>query len=163
MSYQKRQRNWKRLHPNSLREAFRLCKEFGRERKNLSVERIAELMDSSPDALYKWLSNASMPSGKIASYEHICGIHYVSEYLAAGANRVVIEIPSGRRADALELTELQAVMSEALSHLIRYYKGEADQVETEGELTEVLKGVAWHRENVHRNLQPEFELGGHDE
>ena len=162
MSFQKKRRNWKRLHPHSLREAFRLCKEHGRERKNLSVERIAELMDASPDALYKWLSNASMPSGKIAAYEHICGIHYVSEYLAASANRVVIEIPTGRKASALDLSELQAVMSEAMSHLIRYYQGEAEQEQTENELTLVLKGVAWHRENIHKGVQPEFNLENDD-
>ena len=36
-------RNWKRVQPGNLRDALRLCKDFALERKNLSVERIADL------------------------------------------------------------------------------------------------------------------------
>ena len=147
------------MRAGSLREAFRLTKEYGRERKNFSVERIAELLDCSPDALYKWLSNGSMPSGKIQAYEHICGIHLVSEYLAASANRIVIEIPTGKAANAADISELQAVISESVTKLIRFYRGEADQLETEDALTGVLNSVAWHRVNVHKTDQPELNLG----
>ena len=143
---------------SSLREAFRLCKEHAREKKNLSVERIAELLDASPDALYKWLSNASMPAGKIQTYEYICGIHLVSEYLAASGRRVVIEIPAGKTVDALEINQLQTVINDAVGTLIRFYSGDAEQAATEAGLTEILKDVAWHRENVHKSDQPELEL-----
>ncbi|MEJ1402530.1 MAG: helix-turn-helix transcriptional regulator [Candidatus Sedimenticola sp. (ex Thyasira tokunagai)] len=159
MPFQKKRRNWKRMRPTSLREALRLCKEHGREKKNLSVERIAELMDVSPDALYKWLSNASMPAGKIANYEHICGCHFASDYLAASNNRLVIEIPTGKAATALDINELQATFTDALHKLIKFYSCEADQRETEDGLTHCLAGLAWHRENVHKADQPELELG----
>lgn len=158
MTFPKKRRNWKRVHPTSLREAFRLCKEHAREKRNLSVERIAELMDASPDALYKWLSNASMPSGKIPTYEHICGINLVSQYLAASGGCVVIEIPTGKTANALELNELQAVVTDAMGKLIRFYNGEVGIEETESGLTAVLKGVAWHRENISKSEQPELDL-----
>ncbi|MES9873116.1 MAG: helix-turn-helix transcriptional regulator [Candidatus Sedimenticola sp. 6PFRAG7] len=158
MAFQKKNRNWKRLRPTSLREALRLCKEFAREKRNLSVERIAELMDVSPDALYKWLSNASMPAGKVAAYENICGCHYATDYQSASNNRLVIEIPSGRSATPMEITELQATFSQALHKLIRYYEGAADQQETEDDLVHCLAGLAWHRENVLKAEQPELEL-----
>ncbi len=158
MAFQKRRRNWKRLHPNSLREAFRLCKEHARETKNLSVERISELLDVSPDALYKWLSNGSMPSGKIQAYEHVCGIHYVSQYLAASANRLVIEVPTGRSAASMEINELQVAFGDAVKALIQYYDARMDQQATEDALTHILAGLAWHRENVHKAEQPELEL-----
>lgn len=158
MSFLPKQRDWKRIRPTSLREAFRLCKEHAREKKNLSIDHIAELLDATPDALYKWLSNASMPSGKIQAYECICGIHLVTEYLAATGNRIVIEIPTGRAVDALEINHLQLVINDAIGTLIRYYNGGADQASTEAGLTEILRGVAWHRENVHKSAQPELEL-----
>ena len=55
-------RNWKRVTPNSLRDALRLCKDHALEKKNLSVERIADLMGITADVLYKWLSNGRMPA-----------------------------------------------------------------------------------------------------
>ena len=160
MAFLKKQRNLKRVHPGSLIEAFRLCKEHAREKKNLSVERIAELMDASPDALYKWLSKASMPSGKIQAYEHICGIRLVSEYLAASGNRIVIEIPAGRLVEPIELNELQAVINDAMGKLIRFYDGTAERDVTEACLSAVIMGAAWHRENVRKAEQPELDLGG---
>jgi len=57
MAFPKHKRNWKQVRAASLKEALRLCKDFSRELKNLSMEHIAELMDASPDALYKWLAD----------------------------------------------------------------------------------------------------------
>ncbi len=159
MTFPKKPRNWKRVQARSLRDAFRLCKDHARERRNLSVERIAELLDTSPDALYKWLSNASMPSGKVQAYEHICGIHLVTEYLAASGSRVVIQIPAGRPADAMDINRLQAAIADAIGKLIRFYHGESAQADTEAALSEILKDLAWHRENVHKAEQPELALG----
>lgn len=158
MTFPKKRRNWKRVRPNSLREAFRLNKDYAAEKKNLSVEQIAELMDVSVEALYKWLSNASMPAGKIQTYEYICGINFVSDYLAASANRIVIEIPTGKASSALEINDLQRVVNDAIGTLIRFYNGDAEQAATEAGLTEILLGVAWHRENVHKAEQPELDL-----
>ncbi|MEJ1381374.1 MAG: helix-turn-helix transcriptional regulator [Candidatus Sedimenticola sp. (ex Thyasira tokunagai)] len=159
MAFPRKRTNWNRVRPSSLREALRFCKDYAKEKKNLSVEQIAELMDISPDALYKWLSNASMPMGKVASYEHICGCHFASDYLAASNNRMVIKIPTGKAATPLDINELQATFTHALLKLIKYYSREADQQETEDGLTSVLAGLAWHRENVHKADQPELELG----
>lgn len=158
MRFQKRAPNWKRIRPNSLREAYRLCKEHARIAKNLSVERIADLMGCSPDALYKWLSNGKMPSNYIPTYEHICGIHFVTEYLVASSGRIAIKIPNGRRATDMEISELQAVSNEAIAKLIRFYKGEADSEETLSALTHLLEGVATHRANVEKSSQPELAL-----
>ncbi|MEE9357355.1 helix-turn-helix domain-containing protein [Candidatus Vondammii sp. HM_W22] len=159
MSFPRKRRNWKRVRPSNLRDAFRLCKEYAREKKNLSVERIADLMGVSVDSLYKWLSNGKMPASMIQGYEHFCGIHLVSDYLASSANRLVIDIPTGRAVSAMETNELQAVFSDAFGMLIRYYNGEADQQVTEDNLTCILAGLVWHRENVRKTEQPELEFG----
>ena len=103
-------RNWKRVHPSSLHDALRLCKDHALEKRNCSVERkrIAELMDVTADLLYKWLSNGRMPVSSVPAYEHICGINFVSRWLAA--------------------------------------------------IQQGMEGLAWHKGNVKKHLQPEFEF-----
>lgn len=159
MSFQSKRRDWKRVQPNSLREAFRLCKDYAAEKRRLSVARIADEMGITEDLLYRYLSDGSMKAREIRIFEGICGARYVTHHLAASGNRVVVEIPSGRAAQALEVNELQAIIAEAIGKLIRFYNGDAGQADTEAGLTEVLQGVAWHRENVHKAEQPELELG----
>lgn len=158
MSFQKKRVMWKRVRPTSLRDAFRLCKDHAKDKKNHSVSRIAELMAVTEDTLYKWLGNGRMPATLIPVYENVCGIHLVTEYLAASTGRVVIEIPTGKPACALEMNELQAISTEAIGKLIRFYSGDADLEETETALTNTLKAMAQHRVNIHKAEQPELEL-----
>ena len=161
MPFQKKRRNWRDIRPRNLRDSFRLCKDHAKERKNLSVERIADLIGISDDLLYKWLSNGQMKASLIPSFENACGIHFVTEYLAAGAGRIVINIPLGRRADELALAELQALCAEAVAKLIRFYHDDlGDAEDTREYLTNALQGLAWHRENVDKLDMPELDLGG---
>lgn len=158
MPWQKPRRNWKQQHPTRLEDAFHLCKEHGRERGRLSVERLADLMAVKPSTLYKWMEEGSMPSNRIAQFEHFCGIHFVSEYLAAGAGRVVIEIPAGHRVDAEDLGAMQEQITGAVLMLMRCWRGKADIDETVVELTAALQSLAFQREAVRWREQPELGL-----
>ena len=60
-------RNWKRIQPSSLRDALRLCKDHALEKKNYSVERIADLMGITADLLYKWLANEPSTTDRTSS------------------------------------------------------------------------------------------------
>jgi hypothetical protein len=164
MSFPQRQTNWKRYQPKDLRDAFRACKAFARERKHLSVERIADLMGVTADCLYKWLADARMPAQSIPVYEHVCGAHFVTEYLAAGCGRMVVAIPPGAPADAEDLAALQGQIAEAVARLIRCYRGDADTAETREGLAGSIRSLAWHRENVAHLGAPELDLslGGDD-
>ena len=163
MPWQKARRNWKAMHPARLEDAFHLCKEHGRERGRLSVERLADLMAVKPSTLYKWMEEGTMPVNRIAQFERFCGIHFVSEYLAAGANRVVIEIPPGHPVEAEDMGGLQALISSAVLMLMRCWRGQAGIDETISELTLALQALAYQRENVRRCEHPELGLGGDDE
>ncbi len=163
MTFPKHRRNWKRVQPSNLRDAFRLCKDHAKEKKNLSVERIAEKLDTSDEALYKWLANASMPSGKVEAYEEICGIHLVTEYMAATNGRIIIEIPIGKTASAEELNDLQILLTETSAKLMKFHRGDAGIEETKAELTQALKNLAWHRQNITYYEQPELNLGGSEQ
>ncbi len=115
-------------------------------------------MGVSADLLYKWLSNGKMPANLIPVYENICGINFVTDYLASTANRMVIEIPTGRDATPMEINDLQSSLADAVSLLIKFYNGEGDQDEVKDELLHGLKGLAYHHQNIEKADQPELEL-----
>tara|TARA_R110002050_G_scaffold269917_1_gene412453 strand:- start:63812 stop:64300 length:489 start_codon:yes stop_codon:yes gene_type:complete len=149
---------WKKLQATSLKEAFRLDKEYAREIKRLTVPAIAELMGASEDSLYKWLSNASMPTNLVPSYEHICGIDFITQYLAIRSHKLLIDIPTGRQAAEIGLAEFQQLSADTTSLLVKHYQngGEIDQ--TVEALTKLMAGAAFHRANI--KTQPELEFDG---
>ena len=153
-------RNWKRLRPNSSIEALRLCKEFAQERRNLSIERIADSMGVTHDSLYKWLATGRLPFILLPAYELVCGCHFASEWAAASAGKVVVDIPSGRTATETDLVELNSCFGAALQLLSDFYSapGKADATETLAALTSHLQQVAWHRANVSQHTTPELDF-----
>ena len=152
---------WKHIQPTNIREAFRLCKDFARQFKRLTVPAIAELMGVTEDTLYKWLAKGSMPGNMIPAYEHLCGIDYVTQYLALRSHKLIIDIPTGSTANSMEIAELQAVMAKGMSLLVNHYNEGGDVDEVVASLTKMMGGMAYHRENIQR--QPELALFAEDE
>lgn len=151
-------RNWKRIQPNSLRDALRLCKDHALEKKNYSVERIADLMSITSDLLYKWLANGRMPAASIPAYEHICGINFVTRWLAASTGNLMIAVPTGRNASAEDMQALQEVLTTAAGKLIQFYANKTDAADTLAAIQQGMEGLAWHKGNVEKRMQPEFEF-----
>ncbi len=147
------------MAPASILDALRLCKDFARERKNLSVERIAALMGVTVDALYKWLATGRMPLNLIPAYEHVCGAHYVTRYLSSSSGFLAIQMPSGRSVTATEINQLQALLNTAVGSLIAFTQGQADVAVTLSEIESAMNALAWHHVNVSKAKQPELELG----
>ncbi len=154
-------RSWKRVQPISLRHALELCKDFARERHNLSVERIAERMGMTDHwTVYKWLQNGRIPANMIRPYEAVCGIDFVTRWLAASAGRLLIDVPTGRNASAADMQVLQELLNTAVGQLLQFYGGKAEAGDTIASIQKAMEGLAWHRSNVEKHLQPELELGG---
>lgn len=152
-------RNWKRLLPTSLREAFRLCKQHGIDEKRLSVERQAELMGKTPDWLYKCLADASMPANLIPMYEALTGADFVSRHLAVSGGKLVIEAPVGRACDASDIQTLQEILNCAVGKLLSFHAGKSDADEVIANVTEAMQKLAWHRQNAADHGQPSLDLG----
>lgn len=151
-------RNWKRLSPLSLLEAMRLCKDHAREKRSLSVERIAELMGVTPDALYKWLGTGRMPANLIPAYEHVCGINYVSRYLAVSAGKLVIDMPTGRAVQPCDTQELQTILNSAVGAILKFATGKVEAQEALAEIQAGMGCLGWHHHNITNSQQPELEL-----
>lgn len=157
-------RNWKRTQPTSLRQAIELCKEFAREKHNLSVERIAQRMGEADHwTLYKWMQNGRMPAVAIPAYEAACGIDFITRWLASRDGKLLIEIPTGRGLTGADINELQGVLHCAVGALIEFYQHKKGATETLAEITTALSGLAWHKGNVEQHEHPQLDLGGIDE
>lgn len=151
-------RNWKRVYPNSVTEALRLCKDHALERRNQSVERIAELMGVTADVLYKWLSTGRMPAVMIPVYEHVCGIALVSRYLATSGGGLVIDMPTGRAPGDASLQDLQMALHGAVGALLNYYNLGADSAVTAAAVMAGLEQLAYHHHNVQQGGAPQLAL-----
>jgi len=151
-------RVWKNVRATSLVHALRLCKEHAMDRRNLSVERIADLMGASHDSLYKWLGTGRMPANLVPAYEHACGCHFVTDWYAATAGRLVVPMPTGRAAAQAELLAVNSSCAAALELLTAFYADPAqgDAATTLQALRTHLEQVAYHHHNVARCAEPEL-------
>jgi hypothetical protein len=155
----KLKRNWKAARATSLLRAFELSLEFARVEKNLSVERVAELMGlPSHWTLYKWLESGRMPSNLIRPFENVCGCAFVTDWLGFSAGKLVIEMPRARKACASEMNELQKNFNAAMALLIGFYDGGVAADVTVAALTETLAALAGQRANVMGAAMPELDL-----
>lgn len=153
-------KNWKRLQPTGLRQALELCKEHAREKRNLSVERIAEEMGEADQwTLYKWIQTGRIPAIKIRAYENTCGIEYVTRWLAASAGKLLIDLPAGHDASAGDMQQLQALLNTAVGQLLKFYAGKIGAADALGPIQQAMEGLAWHRGNVERHAAPQFDFG----
>lgn len=153
-------RDWKRLRANSLVHALRLCKEFALDRHHLSVERIADRMGVTHDSLYKWLATGRMPAIPVPAYELACGCHYVTDWYAAAAGRLVVPMPTGRTVTEADLLAVNSSCAAALALLTQFYAdpASADLTATTDALRAHLEQVAFHQANVARYCAPELEF-----
>ncbi|MEZ1436950.1 hypothetical protein ACTORR_24035 [Pseudomonas sp. SAR267] len=153
-------RQWKRVQPNNLRDALKLCQQHAKERFNHSIERIAALMGLEDHwTLYKWIANGRMPAVLIPAYEQACGISLVTRWLASSGGKLLIDVPAGRTASAHDIQTLQTTLHDATGQLMAFY---SDNVEAAAALAAIQAGLeelAWHRGNVQQHAQPQLELG----
>ena len=157
-------RNWKSVRPTSLRHAMELCKEFAQARANLSVERIAERMGLADHwTLYKWISSGRMPAVMIPAYEAACGCHYVTQWLAASAGKLAIDIPTGRACEPTDIQALQQLLHSTTGALMAFYAGSADAAGTLAQIRSAMESLGWHHGNVSQHNHPQLELGDVDD
>ena len=153
-----RNRRWKSVRPTNLNEAMELCVEFAAEHRR-PAKVLADLMGVEVKTLYRWLAETSMPINRIRQFETFCGISFISEYLCmAHGDKVVINIPAGKKASITDLAEVQGSFSEAIALLSRFYhRGDAFD-ETVIALTNTLTQLAYQRTNILKSAEPELGL-----
>lgn len=159
-----RRRRWRPRQPVSMQEAIRLCLDYALHKHNRSVARVAELNGVSEWVIYKWMSEGSIPSKRIRPFEFACDATFVTQYIAISAQKLVIDIPTGRACDESGLLDLQNTLNEAVSLLTQFYRGEIEAQDVLQGATDAIGQLAGHRENVRKHAAPELDLfAGGDE
>lgn len=153
-----KRRNWNRVVPTTLIEAFRLDKDFACEKRNLSVERIAELVGISADLQYKHLATGRMPANLIPVYENVCGAHFVTRYLAASSGFLTISVPTGRLVQPTDVQELQRVLNDAVGAILAFIDHRMEAGAALAHIEAGMNALAWHHGNVEKHAEPELEL-----
>jgi len=153
-------RNWKRYQPPTLRDALQGDKDFALERHNLSIERIAERMGEVDHwSLYKWIANGRMPLVLLPAYEHACGIGLVKRWMAASDNKLLVDMPIGRKATGGDMVEINSGFASALQLLTDFYATNgSNPAETLDALRLHLEQMAYHQQNVAQFATPELEF-----
>ena len=153
-----RKQAWKTWQPTCLAEAVEGCLGFALHQHNRSVEQVADLVGESKWTLYKWVENGAIPARKIAGFEHACGVHYVTRYLAASAHLLAVPMPTGRKASPSDIAALQGACNTAIGALIDFAAGRASAIDTHAALTAAMTALAHERAQVERQDQPELDL-----
>ncbi|MAY42607.1 MULTISPECIES: hypothetical protein [unclassified Neptuniibacter] len=149
--------NWKRKRARSLRHGMELCISHAKEVHHRSVETVAEMMGEATHwNLYKWMESGRMPAIKIRAFETACGADFVTQYLAYSANKLIVDMPTGRKAQHKELSDLGSYANKVMSMLIDFNEGRSEQKETSEALATLIEDLAHQRGNVEKFQQPEL-------
>lgn len=152
-------RNWAKYRPTSLQDAIEACVEHARERHQMSVDRIAEEMGiASKWTLYKYIESAGIPARLIRPFESACRCTYVTQHLAAAARKLLVDIPTGRKATPADIHAVQDACNAAIGALLAFGAGKTDAGETIAAVTEAIEHLARERAEVERHAQPELAL-----
>lgn len=154
----------RRRVPRSLPEAMELCLDHARERRNLSVERIADRMGvASHWTLYKWLENGRIPAVLLRAFESATGAEHVSRFLAHSGGNLLIRIPTGRKTDTRDIDALQALLNQVVGQLLNYRDGKSTADDTLATLLEGMEALGFRYGEIQKDAQPEldFQDGDH--
>jgi hypothetical protein len=94
----------------------------------------------------------------IRPFEHACGATFLTQYIGASAQKLLIDIPAGQPASQDDLLTLQSTMNDAVTLLAQFYKGNLGSEEVMGGITAAMAQLAGHRCNVEKAAAPELAL-----
>lgn len=135
-----------------------MCKDHAKRRYNLSVERIADDMGMTASRLYQHLENGDMPFNRVRSFQKACRCNFVTRYMAAGDNCLLVPIPNAKKLPDDKLVNISATYSRALHLLTQFHENGQDPEQVIAALTEHMENTAWHRANVEKHTQPELDF-----
>lgn len=148
--------NWKTVRPLDLQSAMEWCVKFAKAKHNRSVDGIADLMGVNKWTLYKWMAEADMPARLIKTFEHACGIDYVSRWLVESSGKLVVAVPTGKKCGADDIQTLQAAYHTTVGEVMKFYQELTDVDDALAALATALEHTSWHKGNIEKYRQPEL-------
>ncbi len=152
---------WNKYTPNDIPQALQSSVDYGRENKNLSVQRVADLIGvNSQNTLYGWLASGRMPLVLVPAFENATGINLVTRFLAHGQDKLLVDMPTGRRPENRELTSLVINANQTFGQLMGFFDGSVDAKTVTAALDGLMADLSAQRKNIESFDQPELLLRG---
>ena len=151
-------KRWKPVQPYSMQHAIRLCLDYARHKHNRSIQQVADLVGTTEWTIYKWMNEGSIPSKRIRPLEFACSATFITHYIAISAQKLVIDIPSGRSSCKDDVLDLQNHVNSAVLLLTQFYRGDIEAADVLQGVTHAMQQLAGHRENVRKHKAPELSL-----
>lgn len=152
-------KNWKRVVVNSLQHGTDLCVQHAQDKHNRSIQQIADQIGENHHTLYKWLAETRMPIKKVIGFEKACGVALITQYLAHANNKMLVDIPTGRKAEHRSLNELAAYTHKVMGMLLEFEADSSEPDALKEAITLLMADFAHQRGQVSKRQQPEL-LGG---
>jgi len=150
--------NWNNKQIRSLKHAIQLSLDHAKVTKNLSVDGVSDLLGlSSKFTLYKWASNQRVPLIMVRPLEFVTGEHFITRYLCHSSFHLMIKIPTGKGVTESSINNLQSAFAECIGILIGFYSRKVETNEAIASLDYMMEKLAWHRENINKFHQSEFD------
>lgn len=137
-----------------------MCKDYAKDKHNMSVERIADEMGLTAARLYQHIENGDMPFNRVRSYQRACRCNFVTQYLAHSDDCILIKMPKGKLVGDEKMLKFQANFNRAIHELTEFYTHNQNPEAVIAALSDHLATTAWHRANVERASQPQLDFDG---
>ncbi|MEW8049281.1 MAG: hypothetical protein AB2792_01830 [Candidatus Thiodiazotropha sp.] len=156
-------RHWNHYRAKSRREAVEACIKYARDVKNRSVEQVADLTGLDGHwPIYKWMESGNIPSSRILPFQQACGCTFITDHFAYATHKLIINIPTGRKADSDTIFKLQQQLNVTVGYLLQYHEEHSDELADKAinAIKSAMEDLAYHQINIEKERQPELELFG---
>lgn len=123
---------------------------------------MADLMGVELKTYYRWMTDGTMPLNRVLQFEALAGCHFISEFLCIfHGNKIVIDIPTGKKVKTKDVASLQKLLAVTVSHLSDFYESNNKEVQVTLEsLNQSLSALGFHQRNVQKAGFPELDFDG---
>ncbi|MBB4867202.1 hypothetical protein HNP46_006113 [Pseudomonas nitritireducens] len=146
------------MHDQTVHAAMKRCFQEAKANRQMSAERVADVLGVNVWRLYKWLETGRLPISYIPAFERACGAHYVTEALAKANHAVVADFPAGRRPSAAEFHAVQVKLLAATGALVDLEMGKASAEEADEAIWAALQALSSQMLNVKSMADPQQSL-----
>lgn len=145
----------------SLSHAIDLNLKHAMKKHNRDIPRLGiQIGQPQKSTMYRWLGDEKLPLSHILAFEFACDAHFITQFLAHSHNKMLVDIPSGRKAAHRSLNDLSSYTHLVMKMLFDFTEGKQEASDVINALTMLIADLAYQRGKVEKankwRQQPEL-------
>lgn len=149
-------RSLKREVSVNLQHAIELCLKQAMQKHNRDTARVGSMIGQNTSNFYKWLGEERIPLSHILAFELACDAHFITQYFAHAHNKMLVDIPTGRKSTHREWSELAGYTQQVLNMLLEADEQKQDPEDTARAITALMQDFSYHRGRMLKQRQPDL-------